>query len=86
MNAYVGCCCAEDLVAQVQACIDQAVGLDTLNTSQVIAPTAEQWAIHYRKLSALLQAAVDQYTCQHGEPNADHAVGAAEWLLRELRG
>lgn len=86
MNAYVGCCCAEDLAAQVQACIDQAVGLDTLNTSQVIAPTAEQWAIHYRKLSALLQAAVDQYASQHGNPDADHAVGAAEWLLRELRG
>jgi hypothetical protein len=86
MNTYVGCCCAEDFAAQVQACIDQAVGLDTLNTSQVIAPTAEQWAIHYRKLSALLQAAVDQYTEQHGCPDADHAVGAAEWLLRELRG
>ena len=85
MNAYVGCCCAEDLAAQVQACIDQAVGLTTLQTAKVVEPTAEQWALHYQKLSGLLQAAVDQYTAQHGQPDADHAVGAAEWLLRELR-
>ena len=86
MNTYVGCCCSEDLVAAVQACIDQAVGIETLSTAKVVAPTAEQWAIHYRKLSALLQAAVDQYTQNHGSPDADHAVAAAEWLLRELRG
>src|SRR4029077_2160167 len=86
MISYVGFCCAEDFVAQVQACIDQAVGIETLQQGKVIAPTAEQWGIHYRKLSTLLQAAVDQYTAQHGEPDADHAVGAAEWLLRNLRG
>jgi hypothetical protein len=86
MNQYVGCCCAEDFAARVQACIDQAVGLETLQTAKIVAPTAEQWAIHYRKLSTLLQDAVDKYTSQHGQPDADHTVGAAEWLLRELRG
>lgn len=86
MNAYVGCCCAEDLVAEVQACIDQAVGLETLEKAGIVEPTPEQWARHYRKLSTLLQAAVDRYTAQHGVPDPDHAVAAAEWLLRELRG
>lgn len=86
MNTYVGCCCAEDLVSMVQACIDQAVGIETLQEAKIVAPTLEQWAIHYRRLSALLQAAVDQYTTNHGSPDADHAVKAAEWLLRELRG
>ena len=86
MNAYVGCCCAEDFVAQIQACIDQAVGIVELQDYKVVEPTPEQWAIHYRRLSTLLQAAVDQYTGQHGAPDADHSVGAAEWLLRELRG
>lgn len=82
----IGCCCVEDLVSQVQACIDQAVGMITLDTAEIIKPTAEQWAIHYRRLSTLLQAAVDTYTVQHGAPDSAHAVGAAEWLLRELRG
>lgn len=86
MNTYVGCCCAEDLAAMVQACIDQAVGLETLNTAEIIRPTEEQWAIHYRQLSTLLQAAVDQYTEQHGVPDPAHEAGAAEWLLKELRG
>ena len=85
MNMYVGCCCAEDFAAQIQACIDQAVGLVALQDAKVIGPTPEQWAIHYRRLSTLLQAAVDTYTTEHGEPDADHAVAAAEWLLRELR-
>lgn len=86
MNTYVGCCCAEDLAAEVQACIDQAVGLETLDKAGMVEPTREQWAVHYRKLSTLLQAAVDAYTAQHGVPDADHAVAAAEWLLKELRG
>ena len=85
MNAYVGCCCAESFTAQVQACIDQAEGITTLQAVGAIAPTPEQWAIHYRKLITLLQAAVDMYTEQHGVPDADHYTLAAEWLLRELR-
>lgn len=86
MSIYVGCCCAESLTAQVQACIDQGVGLVALEESRVIAPTAEQYAIHYRRLTALLQAAVDMYTEQHGVPDSDHYTLAAEWLLKELRG
>jgi hypothetical protein len=86
MSTYDACHCGQTLVAKVQACIDQAVGIDTLQKAKVIGPTPEQWAIHYRKLSVLLQAAVDAYTEEHGRPSVAHDVHAAEWLLKELRG
>lgn len=85
MNTYVGCCCAEDMAARVQACIDQAVGIETLQEAKIIAPSAEQWAIHYRKLSILLQEAIDGYTQQHGVPDVQHEVAAAEWLVTALK-
>lgn len=86
MNEYVGCCCAQDLQASVQAVVDQMVGVITLAESRMIEPTAEQLLKGNAKLAELLQFQLDQYTSQHGAIDLRHTLDAAEWLLTEMRG
>lgn len=85
VGSYVGCECAEVFAARMQAISDQIMGVVTLTEAKVIEPSGSQLIIHYAKGQAMLQQAIDAYVAQHGEPSADRAVEAAEWLLRALR-
>ncbi len=85
VGSYVGCDCAEVFAARMQAIADQIMGVIALTTAGMIEPSGPQLIIHYTKGQELLQSAIDSYVEQHGEPSADRAVGAAEWLLAGLR-
>jgi hypothetical protein len=85
VGSYVGCDCAEVFAARMQAIADQILGVIALTGAGLIEPSGPHLIIHYTKGQELLQSAINSYTAQHGEPNADRAVGAAEWLLTGLR-
>jgi hypothetical protein len=85
MGSYVGCDCAEVFAARLQAIADQIMGVIALTEAKLIEPSGPQLILHYTRAQALLQGCIDAYTENHGEPDVDRQVQAAEWLLHELR-
>jgi hypothetical protein len=85
VGSYVGCDCAEVFAARMQAIADQIMGVVALSEAKMIEPYEPQLILHYTKAQELMQRAIDTYAEQHGQPNADRAVGAAEWLLQGLK-
>ena len=67
-----GCCCSEDLLAVVQACIDQMVGFNALVAGDMFDPTLEQAMAHQAQVTKILQGVVNEYAENHGAPDPYH--------------
>jgi hypothetical protein len=82
MNTYVGCCCAEDMQAVMQAAVDQLVGFATLTSEGHLTCTVTKMCEHSLKVTAFVQSYLDDYAMNHGCPDAIH-MAAAEQMLAE---
>ena len=67
-----GCCCAEDLLAVTQACVDVLVGFAALVAGDMFDPTLPMAIEQQEKVSKILQRAIDDYAENHGAPDAYH--------------
>lgn len=67
-----GCCCSEDLLAVVQACVDQMVGFNALVAGDMFDPSLTDAMAHQERVCKILQGVVTEYAENHGAPDPYH--------------
>lgn len=80
-----GFTCVDQVMARVQACVDQARGFMELVQGGVYSAGFEHLFKHYGKLADLLEEAVDTYTESHGQPDVMTDLEAVRWVLSGLK-
>jgi hypothetical protein len=79
-----GYACVQRLMARVQACVDQSVGLETFIEEGIVDVSLDQVRKHTGKVMSLLQEALDEYTEGHGLPAPLIDVEAVEWVVQRV--
>jgi hypothetical protein len=80
-----GFSCVNRMRARVQALTDQIEGFSLFLEATKLQATPQMMVDHYRKVSELLQSALDEYTKDHGHIPVMDDVDAVRWVLGELK-
>lgn len=81
-----GCCCAEDLAAVTQACVDHLVGFAALVAGDMFDPTLATATRVQEAICGILQAALTDYAENHGAPDPMHDSLAFSHVVMAMRG
>jgi len=83
-HEFAHCCCPDDVAATAQVVVDQLIGMEYLAATTGIVWDVS-WVLRVCKETAeFMQAYLDDYVQQHGQPDVQHQIAATEAILKAM--